>query len=85
MSDLWLRQELRAEKLVRRAERMRAAMERQLTASWTTFEEMVSILIDFGALKPDSLELLPLGMVAREVNTPAFTPSLATTHPFLVP
>lgn len=60
--------EERAEKIARRASRMRKALQQQLGASWVCFQEMVDILVKFGALDKNDLSVRPLGEVAREIR-----------------
>ncbi|WIA36589.1 hypothetical protein OEZ86_007879 [Tetradesmus obliquus] len=58
-----------AKRLAKRAKRMMAEADQgQSVTTWNSFMDVLSILVEMGAMEESSLRLLPLGLVARSIN-----------------
>lgn len=81
----------RAERLRRKAERLRRALEGGGGTQWRSFEDVLFVLKEIGALDKETLEPTALGNVARRIRgkargSPASaTPSLQTRGPDACP
>ncbi|GLC66436.1 hypothetical protein PLESTF_000427200 [Pleodorina starrii] len=68
--DGWLEKMARAKRLLKKAEKLRSESKSsgQLESTWKTFQSTMDILICVDALERDSLRVLPLGLLARNIQ-----------------
>lgn len=60
--------QVRAKQLLKKAERLKGEAGQQLDSTWKTFQQAVDVLVGLDALLPESLAVMPLGLLARNLQ-----------------
>ncbi|GLI69984.1 hypothetical protein VaNZ11_014636 [Volvox africanus] len=84
--DGWLEKMALAKRLLKKSEKLRAECQSsgQLESTWKTFQATMDILICVDALEQDTLRVLPLGLLARNIQGGnELWLAMALSHPVL--